>query len=260
MRIAELTDDTRHLYFCCLEDWSEEMTEAGNRKQTWFDKMADLGLRVKLALDDRGEVGGMIHYLPIEHSPAEGDGLYFVPCIWVHGHKKGRGNFQRRGMGQALLQAAEEDARTLGAKGLAAWGLLLPFWMKAAWFKKRGYTSADRDGISVLLWKPFTEDARPPKWITRKKKPQPEPGRVTVTAFANGWCPGQNLVYERAKRAAAELGDRVHYREIDTSDRQAFLEWGIFDGLFIDDKQVRTGPPPSYEKIKKLVERALSKL
>jgi len=86
------------------------------------------------------------------------------PCIWVHGHKQGRGNFQGHGMGSALLDAAEADARALGAKGLAAWGLWLPFWMKASWFKRHGYRKADRQGIAVLLWKPFTGDAQPPRW------------------------------------------------------------------------------------------------
>jgi GNAT superfamily N-acetyltransferase len=64
------------------------------------------------------------------------EGLYFVYCIHVPGHKQGRGNFQGHGMGTALLCAAEEDARRLGAKGMAAWGVWLPFWMKASWFKK----------------------------------------------------------------------------------------------------------------------------
>ena len=50
-------------------------------------------------------------------------------------------------MGKALLRAAEEDARALGALGMAAWGISLPFWMKASWFRKHGYRKADRQGI-----------------------------------------------------------------------------------------------------------------
>ena len=260
MEITDLLEEHTKIYFVCLEDWSEEMKEAGDHKEVWYHKMKDQGLRVKLALDDRGEVGGMIQYVPIEQSFADGNDLYFINCIWVHGYKEGRGNFRKQGMGQALLQAAEADVKARGAKGLAAWGLLLPFWMKASWFKQHGYTKVDRQGIQVLLWKPFTDEAAPPRWIRQQKKPETTPGKVTVTAFLNGWCPAQNLVFERAKRAASEFGDKVVFREINTFDRGVFLEWGIADALFIDDKSVRNGPPPSYDKIKKLIAKRVKKL
>ncbi len=262
MKVVDLAEEHEQLYFVCLEDWCEEMKEAGGHKQVWYNKMKNKGLRVKLALDDRGEVGGMIQYIPIEHSSVEGSELYFINCIWVHGYKKGRGNFQKKGMGKALLQAAENDVKTKGVKGIAAWGIPLPFWMKASWFKKQGYTKVDKQGFlgSVLLWKPFTREAIPPKWIRQKKNTETILGKVSVTAFLNGWCPAQNLVFERAKRAASEFGDKVMFRGIDTSDRENFLEWGIADALFIDDKQVRTGPPPSYEKIKKIIAKRVRKL
>jgi GNAT superfamily N-acetyltransferase len=260
MRIIQLPEEQERLYFMCLEDWSDEIKEAGEHKAVWFDRMKNNGLRVRLALDDEGKVGGMIQYVPIEHSFAEGKGLYYVHCIWVHGHKQGRGNYQKRGMGKALLVAAEEDARELGARGIVAWGVILPFWMRASWFLKHGYSKADRQGLQVLLWKPFASDAVAPRWIKQKKKPQVERGQVTVTGFLNGWCPAQNMVHERAKRAASEFGDRVVFRAIDTCDRQTFLEWGIADALFIDESQVRTGPPPSYEKIRQLIEKRVRRL
>ena len=260
MEIIDLADEHKASYFLCLEDWSAEMREAGDHKAVWYQKMKDKGLRVKLALDDRGEAGGMIQYVPIEYSTVAGNDLYFINCIWVHGYKEGKGNFQKRGMGKALLQAAEADVKAKGAKGIASWGIWLPFWMKASWFKKQGYTKTDRNGIAVLLWKPFTEDAIPPRWIKQKKKPETVPGQVTVTAFRNGWCPAQNLVFERGKRAASELGDKVVFHEIDTFDREIFLEWGISDALFIDDKSVRTGPPPPYEKVKRLIAKKVKKL
>lgn len=259
MKIIDLSEEHMKEYFCCLEDWSEEMDEAGDHKENWYREMKDKGLGVKLAVDDYGKVGGMIQYLSVEHSFIEGENLYFIHCIWVHGYKKGRGNFQKRGMGKALLKAAEADAKSRGAKGIAAWGIFLPFWMKASWFKKQGYKKVDKEGMSVLLWKSFASDLNPPKWIKRRKKPELTPGKVTVTAFINGWCPAQNLTYERAKRAASEFGDRVLFREINTMDRDVFLEWGIVDGLFIDDKSLRPGPPPSYEKIKKKIAKRVRK-
>jgi hypothetical protein len=64
-------------------------------------------------------------------------------------------------------------------------------------------------------------------------------------------CP--NPVYERAKRAAAELGDKVVCREIDTATRDAVSEWGIADAVLVDGKSLQKGPPPSHERIRKAI-------
>ncbi len=260
MEIIDLTEEHKQLYFECLEDWSDEIKEAGDHKACWYEKMKDKGLGVKLAIDDQGHIGGMIQYIPIESSPAEGKDLYFISCIWVHGYKKGRGNFQKKGMGKALLKAAEEYVQKRGAKGLVAWGVSMPFWMRASWYKKQGYKKVENLKGTVLLWKPFADDAVPPRWIKPKKKPTSGLGKVIVTAFINGSCSAQGMVFERAKRAAAEFENKVEFRGIDTSERTVFLEWGRYDGLFINDKPVRTGPPPSYKKIRKKIAKQVKKL
>jgi len=261
MRVVDLTDEKKELFCLCLEDWSEDAKEAGPKRRQWLERSQRLGLRAKLAVDDNGVEGGMIQYGPIEQSFVDGAGLYFVYCIHVHGYKQGRGNFQKRGMGTALLAAAEEDARGLGAGGMAAWGVWLPFWMRASWFKKHGYVKADREGLSVLLWKRFTEAAQPPRWYpSMRKLPERLAGRVNVTAFSSGWCLAQNLVYERARRAAIEIGGPVTFQEIDTSERRTVEEWGVSDAVLIDGKNVQRGPPPSYEKIRKAMAKRAAKL
>ena len=263
MRIIDLDEQNVPLYLVCLEDWSEEVKESGNRKTIWYQRMKDKGLRVKLALDDNGVVGGMIQYVPIQYSFAEGADLYIINCIWVHGHKQGRGDFRRRGMGKALLAAAETDARALGAKGMVAWGLLIPVFMRASWFRKQGYKYADRMGMMSMLWKPFSADAVAPKWIRPTGNPLPlAKNKVTVTTLCNGWCPAQNVAMERARRAAADpqFAGNVVVRDIDTFDRTNFMRWGISDALYVNKKQVRTGPPPSYEKIHKLIAKQVSRL
>ena len=260
MNVVDLSEDLVPLYCVCLEDWSQEMKEAGTRKRDWYEAMRGRGLRVKLALDDAGTVGGMIQYAPIEETFASGKDLYFILCIWVHAYKVGRGDFRKRGMGKALLQAAEDDARALGAKGMAAWGLALPVWMRASWFRKRGYRVADRDGLRHLLWKPFAADAEKPRWIKERKRPPAVPGQVQVTSFVNGWCPAQSIACERAKRACGELGARVAFTEINTADAATLREWGITDGLFIDGRPVRFGPPPRFAKIKRQIERRARRL
>ncbi|MDP3687879.1 MAG: GNAT family N-acetyltransferase [Sulfurimicrobium sp.] len=260
IKVIDLAPEYYDTYFNCLEDWSDEIQEAGNHKACWYHKYKEKGLRVKLALNEEGVVAGMIQYLPIEESPVEGNGLYFILCIWVHGYKKGIGDFQHMGIGTELLAAAESDAKDSGAKGMAAWGLRLPIWMKASWFKKHGYLKADSDFIKLLVWKPFSSDASPPRWIHQKKVVTKYPGKVTVTAFINGWCPAQNIVYERAKRACMAFDDKVIFESIDTSDRETFLQWGISDGLFVDGKEISHGPPLPYEKIIQIISRKVKKL
>ncbi len=183
----------------------------------------------------------MIQYVPIERAPALGRWLEFVLCSGVPGHARGRGDFR--------------------GKGMAAWGLALPFWMRASWFRRHGYRRADRRGLSVLVWKPFAEDAEAPRWLPETgRRPEPLAGKVCVTGCVNGWCPAQNLAFERARRAAAPHGSLVECRVVDTSDRETMLAWGESDALFVDGHRIRTGPPPSQAKLDALLARQVRRL
>lgn len=259
MRVVDLTPELEPLYLRCLEDWDPETEIASVHRACWYSTYKERGLRVKLATDDDGRVGGMIQYVPIEDSPAVGRGLYFVLCVWVHGHDRGRGNFQGRGMGRALLSAAEEDARARGALGMAAWGLPLPIWMRASWFVARGYRKVERRGIQTLVWKPFSPEAEPPRWpVGPKLEPQTVPGKVTVTGCMNGWCLAMGVSFERAKRAAEALGPDAVVRLADMKGRPPPHDWD--EGLFVDDRPVRTGPPPTAARLARLIRRRAAHL
>ncbi|MBI9105187.1 MAG: GNAT family N-acetyltransferase [Spirochaetales bacterium] len=257
MEIIDLEERYEQTYCKCLEDWSDEFDDAGDLKKKWLARKKTQGLRVKLARNEKDEIVGMIHYVPIEHSWAKGVNLYLIYCVWVHGYKEGVGNNQGSGIGTLLLEAAEADCMELGADGLAAWGVRLPFFLRSKWYKKRGYKVADTDGMLELVWKPFKVDVMPPELIKRKKKPPAKNELPTVTCFRNGWCPAQNISCERAKRAASELGDRVRFIEYDTDNPEVFEEWGIADAVFIEDKCITNGPPLTDAKVKKQLDRAL---
>jgi N-acetylglutamate synthase-like GNAT family acetyltransferase len=260
MKIADISPQNENLYFCCLEEWSEDMKDAGDGKQKWYDYMKDKGLRVKFALDDNNVTGGMIQYVPVEYSMVKGENLYVVLCIWVHGHKQGRGDYRKRGMGKALLQAAEEDSRQLGANGLVTWGLLIPVFMQASWFKRHGYKVVDKAGIMRLMWKPFNENAIPPKFMKPEKLPEKGNDKVNVSIFRNGWCPNFNIAYERAIKASGEFPEKIDLKVYDTTDKAVRDEWGISDGLFLDGREVRTGPAPSYGKLVKKISKKVNKI
>jgi hypothetical protein len=83
---------------------------------------------------------------------------------------------------------------------------------------------------------------------------------VNVVVFNAAWCTAGNLTAVRARRAAAEFGEQVAFREIDTSERTEAVAWGQTDALYVDGRQMRTGPPPSYEKVRKVIARRVRRL
>ncbi len=261
MNIVDLSPEYETLFACCLEDRLPESREAGSLRTDWIRVMKERGLRAKLAVDEKNVPVGMIQYVPAGAALLDGSpNAYFVYCVWVVRFPDDRGNHQGKGIGTALLEAAEADAKSLGAAGMAAWGLVLPVWMRASWFRKHGYRRVDRSGIAALMWKPFLAEAPAPRYVQRRKTPERVPGQVTVTSFLHGHCRAANVGHERARRACAEIGGRVVYRVIDTKDMATAREWGILDGLFIDDREIRVGPPLSYEKIKKRIESRARRL
>lgn len=259
MKIVDIDESTVPTYCKCLEDWSEEFADAGSHKLEWYEKSKKNGLRVKLAKDEENRTVGMIHYIPIEYSPVEGKDSYYVYCVWVHGYKEGVGNNQKKGVGKALLNAAEEDVRALGGKALVAWGIRMPFFMRSSWFKKQGYKHADGSGMMELVIKEFDGPVEKPRFIAQKAKPESGKDRVNLTCFLNGWCPSQAMVYERAKRIAAEFPEKVEFVPVDTFEKAAIREYGIADALFVDGKPVMNGPPLSYGKLKAIVEKRIKK-
>jgi GNAT superfamily N-acetyltransferase len=260
-RVVNLPRRHERSYFVCLEDWSDEMREVDDAKERWYERMKGRGLRVKLAIDEEDRPLGMIQYLPIEESMAEGSDLYMILCIWVLGYDEAAvGDVQGAGIGTALLAAAEDDARSRGAKGMAAWGIRMPFWMRSSWFKKHGYRSAAQRRGSELVWKPFADDACAPGWLPEKPPPAGAPDRVTVTAFQCGWCPAMNVVCRRAERVVREIGSPVEFTRVDTTTHEAMVAAGQCDAVFVDGRRLQRGAPPSIDAIRRRVGRRVRRL
>jgi hypothetical protein len=110
-----------------------------------------------------------------------------------------------------------------------------------------------------LMWKPFNEHAVPPEFIKPKKLPGKGEGKVNVSLFRNGWCQSMNITCERAKRAALDFPGKIELNEFDTIDSKILNEWGINDAVYIDGKEVMTGPPVSYERIRRRIEKRVKR-
>jgi len=261
MYIIDLNREYEDLYLVCLMEWHKPVVEVKEIKRNWYNKMKDRGLRVKIAFTDENIPGGMIEYMPVEYFPVKGSDIYVISCICIHGYEgKGRGNLRGKGLGKALLKAAEEDVKAMGKKGLAAWGLSGEDCMDLPWFEKQGYVKADEHGGRYLVWKSFSEDASLPKWIEGEFKQEQVEGKVKVTSFFSGECSSQNGAHYRAKKAASDYGDRVIFEEIDLSYEENRKKYGFGGGIYINGEDIFdiSVPPPSYDAIRKKIEEKLS--
>lgn len=256
--IIDLNDQNRDMFCICLEDWSEEMKEAGDHKQQWCRYMAGKDWGAKLARDSSGKLVGMVQYVPVEYTAMEGKNLYFIQCVWIP-RRKGEKGARKHGLGKRLLAAAEEDVKSRGGLGMAAWGVTIPVWMKSSWYKKQGYLSVEKQGIMELVWKPFSTEAEAPRMGKPRKNPPSLKGEgaLMVSSFVNGICPAMNIGAERARKAAAALGDKVQFQIISTREPEALKEWGISDALYFNGKEIPLGPPPSQKKLEKLMHKEL---
>lgn len=128
-------DDEYYVGTCTHENESYEIDASCRRRLAWLASKYNEGLRTKVALLEGTRVG-FIYVIPIEICPwgPAGKDLSVVPCLVAHSKWKGRG------VGKALIAAAEEEARRQGKKGLVIQAYDRDFWfMPAAYFAKLGF-------------------------------------------------------------------------------------------------------------------------
>ena len=59
------------------------------------------------------------------------------------------------------------------------------------------------------------------------------------------------------QKIAGEYDDRIVYQELNTLDRQIFKNYGISDAIFINNQEIKTIPPLSEDKIRKIINKKL---
>jgi len=128
---------------CTHEDSHDSArTEAAQIRMQWLKGQLREGrISVKVAVDESGNPLGFIHLIPIEHptSGMIGKGLMVIPCLtlsYLQVYAKKRGT----GVGRAMLEAAEQEARRKGFKGLAVHAYDGDFWfMPSGFFQRVGF-------------------------------------------------------------------------------------------------------------------------
>ncbi|MBD3286072.1 GNAT family N-acetyltransferase, partial [candidate division WOR-3 bacterium] len=174
------TEDEVFVGSCTHVNETDEWNEVCKRRIEWFHRMYDeKGLRIKVALVD-GKHAGFIYLYPIETCPwgPVGKDLMVITCLDA---EKVKG----QGVGKALMQAAEEEAKKQGKKGICVVGFYWEdmWFMPAEFFKKMGYEEVQRKDNAALFFKKFSDDIQPPRFYESAYEYKPIPGKVVVDLF-----------------------------------------------------------------------------
>ena len=236
MELVDLSEETQDFFFRCLQDEREEDPRLTTMRRQWYEKYKNQGFKAKLLKLADGKIVGLCQYIPIEHSHLIGEDLITLLCIFIHGYEHGVGNHQKKGYGRFMLKAVEQDAKAMGAKGIAAWGIDWETnWMQASFFEHMGYLRADEEDKVVVFWKPFGPDVNPPKLMRLPTLPKKETGKVSVRVAANSWCLGCYKIL-CAREAVKGLKKIVDYSEKSFPEHENILHLGMVGGIFLDGK------------------------
>lgn len=259
MELREVDQETEATFLRCLHDEVPDDPRVTALRRRWYKRNKSRGLRARVLFNDEGTIVGLCQYIPIERSHLLGDGLMAILCIWVHGYEHGAGNQHGKGYGRFILEQIEADARQSGTSGVVAWGMDFPQWNPVSFYENMGYSRVDMNGPVVLVWKPFSESAVPPRLLRQVRAVPKNPDRTKVTVFVNGWCSVGCSNCISARDAVLGLEGQVTYQEIDTSVRENLLFWGIDDAVFVDDQPFgQDGPPWTSEELRGAILQAMS--
>ncbi|MFW6016818.1 MAG: hypothetical protein ACOCRK_10305, partial [bacterium] len=75
-----------------------------------------------------------------------------------------------------------------------------------------------------------------------------------------GWCQDSNIESDLTKKIVKDYGDKVVYKEYDTSDKEVLREWGIDNAILVDKEWLSFGPHSVEEQLRKLIEEKISDL
>ncbi len=267
MRIEVKDMDESSEYYvstCTHVNESEEIDRNAEKRLAWFKKMYDKGLRIKVASIE-GEIAGFLYMIPIEHSPMGplGDDLMTIYCVTAPDKYKGKG------AGRALVEAAEEEAKRQGKKGMVTYGYRGDFWfMPASFFEKNGFGAVDSRKLDspgesdileeiVLLWKAFDDVVEPPSFPESRYEYKPMPGKVVVDLFWDISCQTTGIEGERVKEVAKEFGDRVILNEYPTHERDVYMRYQTHRGIFINGKEIGWGYEAPKDGVREAIRKAL---
>jgi GNAT superfamily N-acetyltransferase len=235
MELLDIKSNNEKLFFTCLYPDEKGMESIIRERNKWYREFRDKGYEAKVLENDRGEIVGKCHIIPVEYSPLIGKDLLVILCLYVHLHDNYVGDQRGKGYGRFMLRQIEKTARTKGYGGVATWAMDW-HWNPMSFYTHMGYVEADRIDRAVVLWKPFREMIAPRFNRIHPIKESKE--KVSVVVSDNAWCNGNNKI-RVAREAVKDLKDKIDYYETVCPCHGRMLHLGYVGGIFLDGKPYR---------------------
>ncbi len=250
MELVEIDETNEDVFYRCMKENPLDPRVLAMRRQ-WRAIHKPRGHRAKLLKDDDGQVVGLTNYIPIEHSPYQGEKLMVVLCVWIHLYDVGPGDQGSKGYGRFMLGQIEDDARRSGCNGVVgAANEFNPF----QFFEHMGYERVTQVGYKALVWKPFNGRAKPPALpdpVIPQRGPHNGPGRVQVRSVTDGWCMDCCERCIMIRDVIREIGDKAELTEANMSENMR-AQGESFDVVYIDGEPINPdGPPIAKEDFKR---------
>ena len=237
MQLIDISTDTERAFFTCLHLEEPEDPEYTTHNRNWYAEYKDKGYKAQVLVLDDGRIVGKCHYIPIEHSPFVGKELLAILClcVWLYEHHVG--DQRHRGYGRLMLNHVEQYACSSGFKGLAAWAMDW-HWNPVSFYEHMGYNRTDAQDKVVVVWKPFRDDAEPPRLLRLDNLPSPSREKVQVVVADNPWCNG-NTKLTTARQAIKGIEHLVDYTEAPPPCRDRIIHLGHVGGVLLDGRHYR---------------------
>jgi len=237
MELVDIGADTERAFFTCLHLEEPEDPESTVPSRNWYAAYRDKGYKAQVLRLDDGSIVGKCHYAPIEHSPFVGRDLLAILCLCVHPYEHHVGDQRGRGYGRFMLNHVEQYARSCGFKGVVAWAMDW-HWNPVSFYERMGYTRVDAQDKVVVVWKPFCEEAEPPRLLRLDAMPSRGREKVRVVVADNPWCDG-NAKLMTAREAVKGIEHLVEYTEVGPPCRDRIIHLGHVGGVFLDGRPYR---------------------
>ena len=232
MELIKLThDNLDQEHICCAISNNRDVQVLS--KKSWLKERLDEGL-VFLKGNVRGKC--FIEYIPAEYAwaPIEAEGYMYIDCLWVSGQFKGHG------YSNLLLDACIEDSRAKGKRGLAILSSKkkMGFLSDPGYMRYKSFQAADAAEPSFeLLYLPFEEGAKPPRFRSTVREHEAMPGGFVL--YYTNQCPFTAKyvpVLEEMAKARNAIFQSVHIRtrEEAQSAPSPFTTFSLFyDGQLV---------------------------